>query len=116
LSTTPTRPSGTATGLLVAIIGAIPAGWLYLQTQQAGQPKEPTTTLAIAELPRTTVAVTVPDVPGLDPSVSRVLYSHGDTSAVGETDLSELSPEVVRVLAYYEVALAVPVPAPVDQP
>ena len=86
MSTTSTRPSGTATGLLVAIIGAIPAGWLYLQAQQPRLPEVSATTVAIAELPRTTVAVTVPDVPGLDPAVSRVLYSQGNASAVGETD------------------------------
>ncbi len=109
------RHASTVAALAVALLGAVPAGWIFLRAQ-SGTDTEATdvTVVPLDQQPRTTLEVAPPEVPGLDPAVSAVLYASGNASASGETDLSGLSPEVVRVLSYYDVVLSVPVgePAP----
>ena len=95
-------------GLVVALLGLLPLAWLFLrEVPSADQP--PPTPIEIADLPRTPVEVEPPAVEGLDPAVSRVLYSAGNAGAVGEADAPDLPEEVVRVLVYYDVTLMVPI-------
>jgi hypothetical protein len=56
-----------------------------------------------------TIAVPPPGLEGVGPAAQRVLYASGKARAVRVEDLSELAPEVARVLASYGATLAVPV-------
>lgn len=107
------RHASTVAAVAVATLGAIPAGFIFLRTRGAGPAVSTGTTLVPIEAqPRTTMEVAPPDVPGLDPAISAVLYSSGNASAAGESDFSDLSPEIVRVLSYYDVVLSVPIADP----
>lgn len=108
------NPSVATAGILVALMGALPAGWLYLQSRVEDAP--PPTTVAVEELERTPLEVAPPEVPGVDSAVSRVLYAQGNAAATGEQDLPGLAPEVVRVLVYYEATLMVPSTTEENQP
>ena len=49
-----------------------------------------------------------PRLEGIDLAVQRVLYASGKAQAVRAEDLSELPPEVARVLATFGVTLTIP--------
>lgn len=95
-------PAPTLAGLIVALIGLVPVVWLAMQATEPAESNPP------AQVAPVVVEVDPPVPADLDPAVSRVLYSSGNATAMGEADLSELPAEVVRVLVYYDVALAVP--------
>ena len=105
------QPSSAATGVVVALLGVVPLGWFFVRSSMESEPEiaPTTTTIAIEDLDRAPVEVEPPAPAALAESISRVLYAEGNAEAVGDQDSSELSPEVVRVLVYYDVALAVPV-------
>lgn len=64
---------------------------------------------SVAPAASVTIAVTPPGLEGVGPAVQRVLYASGKAQAVRAEDLSELAPEIARVLATYGATLAVPV-------
>lgn len=94
--------SSIGAGLIVALIGLVPVVWLAMQTTEAAP------NLASTQADSVVVEVAPPEPTDLDPAVARVLYSSGNALALGEADLVELPEEVVRVLVYYDVALAIP--------
>lgn len=94
-------------GLLVALLGILPLGGLAYGALVADAAPEP---IAVDDAGGAAVVeVPPPPVGSIDPAISRVLYAAGSATAGGEADFSELPPPVVRVLAYYEVPLLVPV-------
>jgi hypothetical protein len=107
--------SATA-GVLVALCGVVPLGWFAVRSIGESGPEPVAATVAVEDVEPTPVEVTPPAVGEIDDAVSRVLYASGNAEAVGER-ATELPPEVVRVLVYYDVTLAVPVaPAPEAAP
>jgi hypothetical protein len=95
-------------GLLVALLGILPLGGLAYGSLTGDPASEVIPALADAGVVGT-VEVPPPPVGSIDPAISRVLYAAGSATAGGEADFSELPPQVVRVLAYYEVPLLIPV-------
>jgi hypothetical protein len=53
-------------------------------------------------------------VEGVDAAVQRVLYSSGHAEAFRADELTQLPPEVARVLVFYGATLTVPMPAGVE--
>lgn len=54
------------------------------------------------------VEVSPPSLEGVDLAVQRVLYASGKAEALRVDELSELPPEVARILVYYGATLTVP--------
>lgn len=108
------KPTLAAAGAIVTLAGVLPIGLAWLvSTTGADQEAIVPSTLPVEALPRTTIEIEPPGIEGLDPAISRVLYGAEVASANGEQDLTEIAPEVVRVLVYYDAVLMVPLePAP----
>jgi hypothetical protein len=54
------------------------------------------------------VEVVPPSIEGVDPAVQRVLYASGKAEVLRADQLSDLPPEVARVLVYFGATLAIP--------
>jgi hypothetical protein len=76
----------------------------------AGGPSTPETAPSAAPSSTVPAAVEIspPRLEGIDLAVQRVLYASGKAQAFRVDELSELSPEVARVLATFGVTLTVP--------
>ncbi|MGB7860561.1 MAG: hypothetical protein WBM90_08700 [Acidimicrobiia bacterium] len=93
-----------AAGLIVAILGIVPAA-VWAVGSQIGTPA-PTTTTTIGRV-STLVEVAPPAIEEVDARLSRVLYAYGAAEAVEPGSSKYLPDEIIRVLAYYDVTLSV---------
>lgn len=102
------RPSlQSVAGLFVLIAGLAVVYVMALAPEQAPQTEPvapPTPEAQVVETPP-------PTLEGVDPVVQRVLYSSGSAEAFRADQLTQLPPEVARVLVFYGATLTVPVPA-----
>jgi len=92
-------------GLLVLL-----AGLSVVYLVATGQSEVPTSSAPEAvSLPATLVVeVQPPSLEGVDLAVQRVLYASGKAEALRVDELTELAPEVARVLVYYRATLTIP--------
>jgi len=102
MSASSTSSASATTAVIVAIMALIPLGWQFVRDDSPAT----TTTTTVAADP-TPLEVAPPSIPGLDESISKVLYADGVASAVDEK-APDLAPEIVRVLVFYDVTLTVP--------
>lgn len=98
------QSASLAAGLVVAILGIVPAG-VWAVSPQIESPS-PTTTTTIGQV-STLVEVAPPAIEAVDARLSRVLYAYGAAEAVEPGSSKYLPDEIVRVLAYYDVTLSV---------
>jgi hypothetical protein len=98
-----TSSLGATSGVAVLLIGAIALGSVLYGVSSTESPAVSSTTIARQEV----VVAPAPDVDGIPPSVQKVLYSSGKLEALGSNQVSELRPEISRVLAYYGATLTV---------
>jgi hypothetical protein len=61
------------------------------------------------------VEVVPPSIEGVDPAVQLVLHASGKAEVLRADQLSDLPPEVARVLVYYGATLAIPTAPPGGQ-
>lgn len=97
------------TGLTVAAFGLLPLGVLLAGSMQPDQAEIPVVTTTVVEPVTTLVEVDPPEVEGLDPRLSRVLYANGSADGVEAGSTDELPESIVKVLGYYGVTLTVDV-------
>lgn len=97
------------TGLTVAALGLLPLGALLTGSLQPEQEEIPVVTTMVAEPVTTQVEVDPPEVDGLDPRLTRVLYANGSADGVEAGSTDELPEPIVKVLGYYGVTLTVAV-------
>jgi hypothetical protein len=85
------------------------AGAAVVYTLVAGPVDEPVPVPPVTSRPEPQVVeVPLPTVEGIDDAVQRVLYASGKAEAMAVDQLSQLPPEVARILVYYGVTLAIP--------
>jgi hypothetical protein len=97
------------TGLTVALFGLLPLGVVLTGSHQQEQQAVLAITTTIAEPVTTQVEIDPPDVEGLDPRLTRVLYANGSADGVEVGSTEELPEPIVKVLGYYGVTLTVDV-------
>lgn len=97
------------TGLTVALFGLLPLGVVLTGSLQPEQQEVPAVTTTVVEPVTTQVEVDPPDVEGLDPRLTRVLYANGSADGVEVGSTDELPEPIVKVLGYYGVTLTVDV-------
>jgi hypothetical protein len=102
------RPSlQSVAGLFVLIAGLAVVYVMALAPEEAAN-----TEAVVSPQPGAQVVETPPPtLEGVDPAVQRVLYSSGSAEAFRADQLTQLPPEVARVLVFYGATLTVPVPA-----
>ncbi|MGA7281116.1 MAG: hypothetical protein WBZ40_04965 [Acidimicrobiia bacterium] len=98
-----TSSLGTTSGAAVLLIGAIALGSVLYGVSGNEPPAVSSTSTTRQEV----VVAAAPDVSGIPGPVQRVLYSSGKLEALGANQVSELRPEIARVLAYYGATLTV---------
>ncbi|MGA7096022.1 MAG: hypothetical protein WB245_00475 [Acidimicrobiia bacterium] len=98
-----TSSLGTTSGAAVLLIGAIALGSVLYGVSS----NEPPTVASTSTTSQEVVVAPAPDVSGIPASVQRVLYASGKLEAFGPGQVSELRPEISRVLAYYGATLTV---------
>jgi hypothetical protein len=92
------------------------AGVVVVLTVTFGPVDEPVTVAPTTTRAETRVLeVAPPSIAGIDPAVQRVLYASGKAEAMADVDMSQLPPEVARILAYYGATLAIPTDPRVDR-
>lgn len=96
------------TGIIVAAFGLLPLA-VVLTGALEPDPEPPVVATTVAEVPTTQVEVEPPEVAGLDPRLSRVLYATGSADGVEVGSTDELPEPIVKVLGYYQVTLTVDV-------
>jgi hypothetical protein len=94
-------------GLFVLIAGLAVVYVMALAPEQAPQTEPVAPPIPEAQV----VETPPPTLEGVDPVVQRVLYSSGSAEAFRADQLTQLPPEVARVLVFYGATLTVPVPA-----
>jgi hypothetical protein len=91
-------------GLVVLAAGLLVVVEVTTGTPEPGPEPEPVVMVApdvpVPEAPS-------PSVPGVPPEVQRVLFASGNAERLGVDQLSELPPEVARVLIHYGVTLTI---------
>lgn len=95
----------TISGLFVLLAGL---AVVYVVAVQPGaiEPASEATSTSLADT--RVLEVPPPNLEGVDLAIQRVLYASGKAEAFRVDQISELPPEVARVLASYGVTLAVP--------
>lgn len=99
--------TGTASGLLVMIAAFIAIGAMANATNQSAVSSTTIAPVAQPTIP-TLVEVAPPAIPGIDPSIQKVLENNGKLHTFDPNAVSSLAPEVARVLSYYGATLAIP--------
>jgi hypothetical protein len=97
---------GVLTGLAVLVTGLVAVVMLIGPTGDAVVEPPPSVSLAEPE----PVAATTADLPGVGPSVTRVLLWGGGAEMADGGDLAQLPPSVAAVLIEYGLPLRVPDP------
>lgn len=95
----------TLSGLFVLLAGLAVVYVIAVGPGATEAPSEVTST-SLAGAP--VLEVAPPNLEGVDPAIQRVLYASGKAEALRVDQISELPPEVARVLASFGVTLAVP--------
>ena len=96
--------SQALSGVFVLLAGAV-----VVLTVSFGPVDEPEALVPPISQPETHVLeVPPPSLAGIDPAVQRVLYASGKAEAMAADDMSQLPPEVARILAYYGATLTIP--------
>jgi len=96
-------PQGV-TGLFVLVAG-LAVVYVIAVTPEADPVTEP---VVVSPVGAPVTEVPPPAVEGVDPAVQRVLYASGRAEAFRADQLTQLPPEVARVLVSHGVTLAVP--------
>ncbi|HSK07047.1 MAG TPA: hypothetical protein VK990_05965, partial [Acidimicrobiia bacterium] len=97
-------PQGVA-GLFVLVAG-LAVVYVIAVTPEMEPATEP---VLVAPLVARVAQLPPPGLEGVDPAVERILYASGRAEAFRADQLTELPPEVARVLVFYRVTLTVPV-------
>lgn len=97
------------TGIIVAGFGLLPLAVALTGALEPDQVETPVATTAVVDVATTQVEIDPPDVEGLDPRLTRVLYANGSADGVEVGSTDELPESIVKVLGYYGVTLAVDV-------
>lgn len=95
------------TGIVVAAFGLLPLAVVLTGALESDQTEAPVVTTTVVDVPTTQVEVDPPEVEGLDPRLTRVLYANGSADGVEVGSTDELPESIVKVLGYYGVTLAV---------
>lgn len=94
---------GATSGAAVLLIGVIALGSVLYGVSGNEPPSVSSTSTTRQEV----VVAPAPDVSGIPASVQRILYASGKLEAFVPNQVSELRPEISRVLAYYGATLTV---------
>ena len=97
---------GVLTGLAVLVTGLVAVVMLIGPTDAAVV--DPPSSITVVEPEQ--VTATTADLPGVGPSVTRVLLWGGGAELADAGDLAQLPPSVARVLIEYGLPLRVPIP------
>jgi hypothetical protein len=98
-----------AAGLFVLVAGLTVVYAVVVAPKPEPQPA--TEQLVRSSPPTQVVEVPPPTLGGVDPAVQRVLYSTGRAEAFRADELTQLPPEVARVLVFYGATITVPIGA-----
>lgn len=101
-------PVQVAAGLLVLVAGLIV---VYAVVALEPEPQPAAQQVVPPSSPTQVVEVPPPSLAGVDPAVQRVLYSTGRAEAFRADELTQLPPEVARILVFYRATITVPVEA-----
>ena len=97
------------TGIIVAAFGLLPLAVVLTGALEPDPVETPVVATTVAEVPTTLVEIEPPEVEGLDPRLTRVLYANGSADGVEVGSTDELPEPIVKVLGYYQVTLTVDV-------
>lgn len=92
-------------GLVVTVMALSPLGGLLSQKPEGASS---TTSTAPVSQEALIYETAPPRIDEVDRRISNVLYAFGSADAITSGDLDQLPSAIVRVLAYYDVTLAVP--------
>jgi hypothetical protein len=100
-------PLQVAAGLLVLIAGL---AVVYTIVVAPESEQRPVVARVVSSPPQARVVeVPPPTLEDVDPVVQRVLYATGKAEAFSADELTELPPEVARVLVFYGATITVPI-------